>query len=253
MKSILTASIFIACALLAKAQYTEGSQLIDPGLSGTTSSDVWTTLNNTANPGYPGFPGSGTWPSPIGSNIGGDATLNKLSGAAYPAGGSIYFGGFSDVVNLSGGTLSVSDSTPLSGLSNVAFQIEIGEAWTYDFFNGTLPVLSYTTALGTVTDIAATEWTLVSRFDNGQVEMPTGLETVYINSYLLQWNLTSVEEEITSIGITFTGVQHSQIYALRLDQSDVYTSAVPEPATFAALAGFGVLVIAAFRRRARSA
>ncbi len=252
MKSILTISVFIACAVLARAQYTAGSQLIDPGLSGATSSDVWTTLNNTANSGYPGFPGSGAWPSPIGSNIGGDASLNKLSGAAYPAGASIYFGGFSEVVNNLGGTLEVSDSTPLAGLANVAFQIEIGEAWTYDFHNGTLPVLSYTTALGTVSNIAATEWSLVNRYDNGQVEMPTGPETVYINSYLLQWNLTSVEEEITSIGISFSGVQHSQIYALRLDQSDVYTSAVPEPSTFAALAGLGALAFAAFRRRARA-
>jgi len=249
MKSILTISVFIACAVLTRAQYTAGSQLIDPGLSGTTSSDVWTTLNAIANPGYPGFPGSQPWPSPIGSNVGGDATVNKTAGAVYPASGTLYFGGMSLDPNLFGGTLAINDTTPLADLANVVFQIEIGEAMGYAFYNNTLPVLSYTTTSGTMSNIAATEWIIVGQVGNGTFDPGTGPEPLYINSYLLQWDLTSVGEEITSIGITFNGVQHAQIHALRLDQSDAYTSAVPEPATYAALAGFGALLLAAFRRR----
>jgi hypothetical protein len=239
----------LLCAGGAYAQYVAGSQLVSPALAGNTARDAWTTLHAAANPGYPGFPGSAAWPAPIGSNLGGDATLNKVGGSAYPAGSSIYFGGFSSDPNTSGGTLSIQDSTPLAGLANVVFQVEIGEAWTYDFYNDTLPVLSYTTASGTVSNIAATEWTLGSRVDNGTVEMPTGTETVYINSYLLQWDLSSVGESITSFAISFTGVQHAQVYALQLDQSDVYASAVPEPAACAALAGFGALALAVIRRR----
>lgn len=249
-----TAVAFVLCAASASAQYVPGQQLTAVALPGDTSNDRWTNLNSASNPGYPGFPGSGAWPAPIGSNIGGDAALSKISGSVYPAGQSLYFGGFSDVPNLGGGTLAVGDSTPLAGLANVVLQIEIGEAWTHDFFNDALPTLSYTTASGTVTGLAATEWVLSRRYDNGTVEMPTGTETVYINSYLLQWDLGGAGESITGISIGFTGVQHAQVYALQLDQGSVYTSltAVPEPASFAALAGLAGLALVAARRRSRA-
>lgn len=247
-------------ASVGSAQYVPGQQLVSPDLDGTTSLDRWTTaLTTTGSSGYPGFPGTGAWPASIGSDTGGDAVLDKVAngtgGGPYPGGGSLYFGGFSADINNDGGTVSVSDATPVAGLANVVFQVEIGEAWTHDFFNAELPVLSYTTSLGTTSDIAATQWALTGQFYNGTVPMPSGDEDVFINAYLLQWDLGSVAEEITSFAITFTGVQHAQVYALQLDQGNVYTSAiaVPEPAAFAAFAGLGVLGLATLRRRPRAA
>ena len=72
--------------------------------------------------------------------------------------------------------------------------------------------------------------------------------------YLLQWDLSGVAETINAFSIQFTGVQHAQLYALQLDQSSVYSpvvsaSPVPEPSSFAALAGLGAIGFAALRRR----
>lgn len=257
LAQLATAVATLLCVAAASAQYVPGQQLVDVSLAGSSSYDGWTNLTAAANPGFPGFPGSGAWPSAIGSSAAGSGdallvkTANGAGGGPYPAGQGLYFGGFSSTINENGGTLSVQDATPLAGLANVVFQIEIGEAWTHDFHNDVLPTLSYTTASGAVTGLVATEWALSARFDNGTVEMPTGDETVYINSYLLQWDLSDVGESITTFSISFTGVQHGQVYALQLDQGGVYTSlaAVPEPASFAALAGLGALALVATRRR----
>ena len=253
----VVAASFLCAAAAASAQYVPGQQLVAVSLSGDTSYDGWTSLTAVANPGFPGFPGSGAWPSTIGSSTAGsgNAVLAKLAngagGGPYPAGQGLYFGGFSSTPNENGGTLAVQDFTPVANLANVAFQIEIGEAWTHDFYNNVLPTLSYTTGSGTFSGILATGWALTGQYDNGTVTMPTGEETVYINSYLLQWDLSGVGESITSIAISFSGVQHGQVYALQLDQSDTYSTlaAVPEPSAFAALAGLGVLTLAATRRR----
>ncbi len=220
-------SIFLL-ALGSTTALADPIALPDPNLSGSVQYDGWLkgSLTTAANPGFPGFPGSSVWPGPIGSSAAGsaDANLNKVAngngGGPYPAGDSIYFGGFSADVNNQGGTLSVTDATPVSGLENVAFEIQIGEAWTYDFWNHALPTLSYN---GGSQALAATGTQLLEQYFNGTVTMPTGEEPVYINSYLLQWDLSSIVGPITSFAITFTGVQHSQLYALRLDQSNQFT------------------------------
>lgn len=230
--------------------------LIDPQLPGLTQYDEWAagSLTSSANPGYPGFPGSGAWPGPIGSSApgSGDANLNKIAngtgGGPYPAGSAIYYGGFSADINNNGGTLSVTDVTPVAGLSNLVLQIQIGEAWTYDFWNDVLPTLSYN---GGTQDLAADDSHLLEAFFNGTVTMPTGEEAVYINTYLLQWDLSSLGP-IAGVSIKFTGVQHAQLYALRLDQSDEYSPAVvPEPGTLtlAGMAGVGLMVACRTRRR----
>ena len=220
-------------------------------LGGTTESNGWLTINSSVFPGTGTFPGTTMW-SPLGSTTGGDAVLRKISngaaGGPYAASGSIYFGGFSSDINFNGGTLAAADSTPVANLANIVFQIQIGEAWTYDFYNGVLPTLSYTTTSGTATNISATDWTLLEQYDNGTVSMPTGEETVYINTYALQWDLSSVTEDITGFSISFTGVQHGQLYAMQLDQSDTYVQAVPEPGTVL-LFGAGAMVLVLRRRR----
>lgn len=236
--------------------------------SGNVSNDGWSTsgLSAGTNAGYPGFPGSGAWPAPIASDSGDDAGLHKIAngtgGGPYPASGSIYYGGFSGDINNNGGTLAVRDTTPLADVATIAFQIEIGEAWTYDFFNDELPSL-----LIDGTSYQASHSALIEQFYNGTVPMPTGDEDVYINTYLLAWDLTAaglnLTSPVTSFDVQFTGVQHAQVYSLRLDQSDVAivwpsadpdpidpdaTAAMPEPAT-ASLMAIGGLVLLARRRR----
>ena len=223
-------------------------------LTGNTQTDDWSnsSLTAAANPGYGSFPGSGAWPQPIASDSGGDASLNKIAngagGGPYPGSGSIYFGGFSGDPNVDGGTLSVTDNSPVANLQTVVFQIEIGEAWTYDFYNGVLPTLSYN---GGTQNLVA-DFTSLSQVYNGTVEMPTGDEPVYINTWALQWDLSAIEAEITSFSLTFTGVQHAQLYSMQLDQSDTFTQAVPEP-TAGVLIGLGAFVMTYRLRRRRSA
>lgn len=242
--------------LTASAQYVPTAYFVDPALPGSTQFDKWTALTAGSNPGYPGFPGSGAWPGPIGSNApgSGDAgllkTANGTGGAPYPAGGSIYYGGFSGDINNNGGRLAVQDATPVANLANVVFQLDIGEAWTYDFYNDVLPTLSYN---GGAQNIAPTANFLLEAVDNGTVTMPTGEETVYINTHLLQWDLSAIGDAITSFSVEFNGVQHAQLYGLQLDQSDEFVAyaPVPEPTTLslAALTGVGMLAI---RRRRRT-
>lgn len=223
-------------------------------LGGNTQSDAWTasSLTAAANPGYGSFPGSGTWPAPIQSNVGGDAYLSKISngtgGGPYPASGSMYFGGFSGDFNVDGGTLSVTDSSPVANLQTVVFQIEIGEASTYDFYNGVLPTLSYNGG----SQMLTANYVSLSQVFNGTVEMPTGTEPLYINTWGLQWDLSGISEEITAFSISFTGVQHAQLYSMRLDQSDTFTQAVPEPSTYALFAIAVGFMCWHLRRRSRA-
>lgn len=248
----------LAAAAATHAGYEPGAVLFEPALTGNTQYDGWINLNSVSYPGYGGFPGNGSWPSGIGSNRTlsntfnisepGDALLlktgNGTGGGPYLAGGSIYFGGFSADINNPGGSLAVSDTTPVADLRNVVFQVQIGEAWTFDFVNHALPTLSFN---GGSQNLAATTTVTVERFFNGTVQMPTGEENVYINTYLLQWDLSAIAGPITDFRANFTGVQHAQVYGLRLDQSDVYTT-VPAPGAAALLAvGMGAMS----RRRRR--
>lgn len=222
-------------------------------LTGTTESNGWLAINASIFPSTGGFPGTTMWGPLASTSGGGNGELQKIAngtgGGPYAAGSSMYYGGFSGAANNDGGKLAVADSTPVANLSNIVFQIQIGEAWTYDFYNNVMPTLTYTTSSGTVTNVSATDWLLLEGYDNGTVTMPTGEETVYINTYALQWDLSGVTQPITSFSISFNGVQHAQLYSLQLDQSDTYVQSVPEPTTglmFAA--GAAVLALRSRRR-----
>lgn len=175
--------------------------------------------SNSANPGFPGFPGYGNWPRNIAASSG-DAELTKLAngagGAPYPSGSSIYYGGGSGAANVDGGTLAAVDSSPLVDLNFVTFQLTIGEATGYDFFNNVLPSLSYNDLSQ---NLVATSFT-IDQVDNGTFLNPdTGLpEALFNNTYYLTWDLSDIEDAIETLSISFTGVQHAQLYALRLDQ-----------------------------------
>ena len=221
--------------------------------SGSSSSDTWVNVNSANFFGYGGFPGNSPWPAPIGSNGtgSGDADLSRVAGS--PTGGgpflsssSIYFGNYSQVPNALGGTLRVSDSTPLANLKTLVFQIQIGEATGYDLYSA--PALKINGGSSIVNPLFSG---ILNRYQSGTFFSPvTELdEPVYVNTRGYQWDVSSLGA-VTSFAIDFSGVTHSQIYGLKLDQSSsVFSTAViPEP-------NVGGLVLAAacfflIRRRA---
>lgn len=237
----------VAASLLIASKITAAP--ISVPLTGNTSTDGWANITSASNPSYPGFPGSAPWPSPIGSNTvgSGDADLNKISGSAYPGDTSLYSGGFSETPNLSGAVLAVSDATVPLDLKTVVFQIEIGAAFGYDFYNGVLPTLSYN---GGSQNITATYTAILSQVQTGTFPNPiTGLdEPIYVTLYGLQWDLSGIQTAINSIQVSWTTVQHSQVYALQLDQSDTFTQVIPEPSTYLLL-GLSIFAFILLRGR----
>ena len=155
-------------------------------------------------------------------------------------------------MNYRGGGLTATDSTPVANLETVVYQVAIGEAWTYDYYNRQAPTLTLNLADGSTATLAANFNETLAKIDNGTVTMPTGEENVYINLYAYQWDLRSYDG-VTSFSVSFDAVQHAQVYDLRLTQGDTYTQvvAVPEASTAAMLlAGLG-LIGGIARRRAQ--
>lgn len=208
-------------------------QVVDFG-SGSSGSDGWVNVNSANFSGYGGFPGNTAWPAPIGSNKfgSGDAVLDRVAGSPTGGGpflssGSIYFGNYAQIPNALGGTLRVTDPTPLADLKTLVFQIQIGEATGYDLYSA--PALKINGGSSIVNPLFSG---ILNRFQNGTFPSPaTGLdEPVYVNTRGYQWDVSSLGA-ITSFAIDFSGVTHSQVYGLQLDQSSSFfsTAVIPEP------------------------
>lgn len=250
--------LILALYLLILATALSFSQIINVNFSGggSTSYSAWSNINSFNYTGYGSFPGSAPWPAPIRATQGStNSTLNRIAGS--PTGGgpflaseSIYFGNFAQIPNSLGGTLRLSNSISLTNLKTLVFQIQIGEATGFDFFEPTgnpkLTINGFTNS-----STFATFTNLITRYQNGTFPSPdTGQEEpVWINTLAYQWNVTNTST-ITNYHIDFSGVTHAQVYAMRWDGTTVLqsTPVIPEPSTYALLA-LGAAGIAGYMAR----
>ena len=228
--------------LLGVVNYAS-AQIVDVNFSGsgTTSFSAWSNVNSFNYPGYGSFPGNQPWPAPIPATQGStNSILNRITGS--PTGGgpflaseSIYFGSFAQIPNSFGGTLRLSNNFSLTNLKTLIFQIQIGEATGYDFFIPSgVPKLTFNGNLY----YNAVFTNLVNRYQNGVFPSPeTGEdEPVYVNTWAYQWNITN-DLYITNYAVDFSGVTHSQVYAMRWDSTSILqnTPVIPEPSTLGLL------------------
>ena len=184
---------------------------------GNTSYEGWDNLTGN-NPETSG------WPSGITSNTtqSGDAKLVGISVGPYPAWESIYFPSTTLNENELGGTLAITDRTPLNGVRTIVLQVKIGESLLHDFHtpNG-YPAIKIN-QMGSY--IEPTFSTRMKQIPNGSYELSETEEyPIYINTWAFQWNLDQ-GVTVESFQIEFSAVTHAQVYALQLDQTSVLQS-----------------------------
>jgi hypothetical protein len=274
----IAVGVLALCALSrpASADVVDPATLMADGITGPTQFSTWNNLSSTFIEAqlvldFPSHPGSGAWPGDVPNQLGAanSAVLTKVANgpaivgppnfppkAPYFAGtagpfagttsaGRMHYAGFTNNPNTNAGTLGVGTTTPLANLTNVVFQIEITDNEGYSFFNNVLPTLNYN---GAAQALPATYSKLVET-TVGPIfqDAPASIHT-----WAVQWDLSALGP-ITDFQVQFTGVEHNDIYVMRLDQYQNF-SAIPEPSTVA-LGATGLVMLAgfAFRRRRRAA
>jgi hypothetical protein len=241
-------AIYLAAAIGLGAGVPIGSAApIDPNLSGNKLYDGWDFTQFNANQ-YGSFADTSAWSidsNLAGSDVVGHAQFNKAAGSGgYTAGNSngVYVASFDVTPGAWGGTFSVTEVAPVADLQTVVVQIDTGPAFGFDFYQGLLPTLSYN---GGAQSLAADISGLISHVQTGTFTPPGQPEQpVYDNLWLVQWDLSSVAAPIGSFAVSWSATAHSQIHAVRLDQSDTFSAVpVPEPAMLGLLAMGGLVLL----------
>lgn len=241
----------MATATFLVAGQSASWALVALNLDGTSQSDQWTQIT-AAN--YPGRPSAG-WTTPIDSSAGGDQQLTRLEGngaggGPYPASGGLYFG-FQVPSTSKGGTLQISETTPVTDMMTLIMQIDISLADGNSFFNNIYPSLTINggTVIGQPLHGGVSSINVIPFVNPG-----TGEEgTLTIHSFAFQWDLSSVGT-IDSFNLTWSQVGHTTTYGIQVDQSSAnYDSPVlpvPEPSSGLLISG-GVLSLGFLARRRR--
>ena len=200
----------------------------------------WENLvnSNTDITGYGGgYPGFNPWPASVSSNTAnsaGNAVYSKTSGAGYAGTGSIY--------SSATGAFSLSSTVnSLSDVNTVIFQLDAGIQGGPSAY---LPTLSYN---GGSQALQAD----YSGNTNGSFTNSFGGNTIYSTNLFYQWDLSEAGEAISSFAINYSVTPHTQTYALQLNSSEAELSGsvIPEPGTYALIAGMAALGACAVRRR----
>jgi autotransporter-associated beta strand protein len=178
------------------------------------------------------------------TGVGSTGTTITKNGA-----GTLTLGGnntFTGSVTVNAGTLAISANERIANTNNLTLA------------GGTFDVGTFTETLGTLDLTSA----------GGTINLGSSGQLIFADSSALDWNggLLSISGTFTSgssirFGSGSSALSGTQISSITiagftgvgLDSSGFLTaSAIPEPSTFAALAGFGVLGFAAMRRRRAS-
>lgn len=199
-------------------------------LPGNSEQANWANLTSstlTQAEGYNGFmTNTAGWTTPVSADSG-SATFDKVAGTGgFPSGSSIY--NFDTP-----GSFFISENSPLANLETVVFQS--------DAVGGMMvaPTLSYN---GGSQALAAVNTFSVS---GDFVGMDTS-STIF--GY--QWDLSGIVDPITDFTINWTSVVHNSNYTMQLNQGDTF-QVVPEPSTYALMAGIACGALILMRRQRR--
>lgn len=210
---------------------------INVTLPGNSFKSNWAGLNAinyTTGEGYNSFvTNTAGWTTPIAAHQG-TVTFDKLAGTGgYPSSAAIY--NFTTP-----GSFLLSNSSPLSDLETLVFQLDMGEG--IGFFTSD-PVLNYN---GGSQGLVAG---LTKEVIGGYVVSNPGDPPFFSTNYAFQWDLTSIVDPITSYTIEWSTNQHVTLYEINLDSGDTFSQVIPEPSTYAAMVGILALAVVCMRRR----
>lgn len=226
LQPILSAAVLLATA-------TTASAALSITLPGNSEESIWQDMNATnygASTGVNYGTATNPWLNPIAPDSG-SALFDKVSGGGYPASASIYN---TDV----SGSYAITDSAPISDLATLVFQIDQGA------FTGEAPIVPVLSYNGGSQALVA-DYTLTTAGDYDNMGSPSVL-------LAFQWDLSGILDPITSYTIDWTSGVHGSNFYMQINTGDTFAQVVPEPSTYALIAGLGVAGLLIFRRKRRS-
>lgn len=141
----------------------------------------------------------------------------------------------------SGYTVSGSQSASFD-IASVVWQIEASPNPDLDWpYNGG-PSLTVATSSGSQT-------VLPIAFSSGLSESRNnfGSDPIIYTAFAWQWDLSSIDDSITSVSLNVPLAIHSSVSASRIDVADAFVQVVPEPSSL--LLAFAVVPLLGLRRR----